>query len=97
MRNEFLGNVSHELKTPIALIQGYAEGLKEGISPCLLNKDLTAYNYPLYKAHDIKPLKLYFIRAEFQLIQRQRMSLKQSRLYEIILRMRSTMSAMRSA
>lgn len=29
MRNEFLGNVSHELKTPIALIQGYAEGLKE--------------------------------------------------------------------
>lgn len=32
MRNEFLGNVSHELKTPIALIQGYAEGLKEGVS-----------------------------------------------------------------
>ncbi|MCI9441008.1 MAG: HAMP domain-containing protein [Ruminococcus sp.] len=31
MRTEFLGNVSHELKTPIALIQGYAEGLKEGI------------------------------------------------------------------
>ncbi len=32
MRNEFLGNVSHELKTPLALIQGYAEGLKEGVS-----------------------------------------------------------------
>lgn len=32
MRTEFLGNVSHELKTPIALIQGYAEGLKEGVS-----------------------------------------------------------------
>jgi len=31
MRREFLSNVSHELKTPIALIQGYAEGLKEGI------------------------------------------------------------------
>ncbi len=31
-RQEFLGAVSHELKTPIALIQGYAEGLKEGIS-----------------------------------------------------------------
>lgn len=32
MRKEFLSNVSHELKTPIALIQGYAEGLEEGIS-----------------------------------------------------------------
>lgn len=32
MRKEFLSNVSHELKTPIALIQGYAEGLREGIS-----------------------------------------------------------------
>lgn len=28
MRKEFLSNVSHELKTPIALIMGYAEGLK---------------------------------------------------------------------
>ena len=32
MRREFLSNVSHELKTPIALIQGYAEGLKEDIT-----------------------------------------------------------------
>lgn len=32
MRQEFLNNVSHELKTPIALIQGYAEGLRENIS-----------------------------------------------------------------
>ncbi len=32
MRKEFLDNVSHELKTPIALVQGYAEGLKEGIN-----------------------------------------------------------------
>ena len=32
MRKEFLSNVSHELKTPIALIQGYAEGLMEGIN-----------------------------------------------------------------
>ena len=32
MRREFLSNVTHELKTPIALIQGYAEGLKENIN-----------------------------------------------------------------
>ena len=32
MRTELLGNVSHELKTPIALIQGYAEGLKDGVN-----------------------------------------------------------------
>ena len=31
MRKEFLSNVSHELKTPIALIQGYAEGLDDGV------------------------------------------------------------------
>lgn len=32
IRKEFLSNVTHELKTPIALIQGYAEGLKDNIS-----------------------------------------------------------------
>lgn len=32
MRKEFLSNVSHELKTPIALIQGYAEGLAECVN-----------------------------------------------------------------
>ncbi len=31
-RKEFISNVSHELKTPISIIQGYAEGLKLGIS-----------------------------------------------------------------
>ena len=40
MRTEFLSNVSHELKTPIALIQGYAEGLKEGV-----NDDEESRNY----------------------------------------------------
>ncbi len=32
MRKDFLSNVSHELKTPIALIQGYAEGLQDNIN-----------------------------------------------------------------
>ncbi len=32
MRKEFLSSLSHELKTPIALIQGYAEGLQEGVN-----------------------------------------------------------------
>lgn len=32
MRKDFISNVSHELKTPIALIQGYAEGLKESVN-----------------------------------------------------------------
>ena len=32
MRSEFLSHVSHELKTPLALIQGYAEGLKSGVA-----------------------------------------------------------------
>ena len=40
MRKEFLSNVSHELKTPIALIQGYAEGLQEGI-----NEDAESRNF----------------------------------------------------
>ncbi len=39
MRKEFLANVSHELKTPIALIQGYAEGLREGISDDAESRD----------------------------------------------------------
>lgn len=40
MRKEFLSNVSHELKTPIAIIQGYAEGLKEEV-----NEDPESRNY----------------------------------------------------
>ena len=32
MRREFLSNVTHELKTPLALIRGYAEGLAEGVA-----------------------------------------------------------------
>ena len=32
MRQDFLANVTHELKTPLALIRGYAEGLQDGIA-----------------------------------------------------------------
>lgn len=39
MRKEFLSNVSHELKTPLALIQGYAEGLKENINEDAESRD----------------------------------------------------------
>ena len=31
-RRELIANISHELKTPIALIQGFSEGLKDGIA-----------------------------------------------------------------
>lgn len=31
MRKEFVGGVSHELKTPISLIKGYAEGIKDNV------------------------------------------------------------------
>ncbi len=39
MRKEFLSNVTHELKTPIALIQGYAEGLKDNITDDLESRE----------------------------------------------------------
>lgn len=32
MRREFISNVTHELKTPIAIIQGYAEGLVDQVA-----------------------------------------------------------------
>ncbi len=40
MRKEFLANASHELKTPLALIQGYAEGLLDAV-----NKDEESRNF----------------------------------------------------
>ena len=40
MRKEFLSNVSHELKTPLAVISGYAEGLAECV-----NEDAESRNY----------------------------------------------------
>lgn len=39
MRKEFVADVSHELKTPIALIQGYAEGLQEGMAEDPANRE----------------------------------------------------------
>ena len=32
MRTGFVANVSHELKTPLAILQGYAEGLETGVA-----------------------------------------------------------------
>lgn len=32
LRKEFIANASHELKTPVALISGYAEGLRDNIA-----------------------------------------------------------------
>lgn len=39
MRKEFVYNVSHELKTPLALIRGYAEGLKLNVAESEEDKD----------------------------------------------------------
>ncbi len=39
IRKEFLSNVTHELKTPIALISGYAEGLKDCINDDAESRD----------------------------------------------------------
>jgi two-component system sensor histidine kinase VanS len=40
LRKEFIASVSHELKTPISIIEGYAEGLKDGIPQ---GDDITYY------------------------------------------------------
>ncbi len=42
MRKQFISDVSHELKPPIALIQGYAEGLKENVNTDAESRDYYA-------------------------------------------------------
>ena len=42
MRKRFVSDVSHELKTPIALIQGYAEGLIENVNSDEENRNFYA-------------------------------------------------------
>lgn len=42
MRKQFISDVSHELKTPISLIQGYAEGLVENVNTDDESKDFYA-------------------------------------------------------
>lgn len=39
MRRKFVSSVSHELKTPISMIQGYADGLKHNIPKTAEDKD----------------------------------------------------------
>lgn len=54
-RKEFIANVSHELKTPIALIEGYAEGLVEGLAE---DKDSRDYYCNVIMDETVKMNKL---------------------------------------
>ena len=57
MRREFLANVSHELKTPIALIQGYAEGLKMGINDDVILDEANKMNDMVKKLLSLNELE----------------------------------------
>ena len=45
LRREFTANVSHELKTPLHAISGYAELMKNGLVP---RQDMTAFSEKIY-------------------------------------------------
>ena len=73
MRTQFISDVSHELKTPIALIQGYAEGLVENVNTDDENRQFYA-NVILDEANKMDKLvkqllelmKLEYGKREFQ-------------------------------
>ena len=73
MRTQFISDVSHELKTPIALIQGYAEGLVENVNTDEENRQFYA-NVILDEANKMDKLvkqllelmKLEYGKREFQ-------------------------------
>ena len=67
MRKEFLANVSHELKTPIALIQSYSDGLREGIIDDEENKEyyLTVINEEAVRMNNIVKEIMSLSRLEY--------------------------------
>ena len=53
MRKNFIANVSHELKTPIGIIEGYAEGLRDGV---LKDPEGNYFNIIIDEAHKMNKL-----------------------------------------
>lgn len=68
MRKEFVANVSHELKTPIALIQGYAEGLEQGMAKTKEDKE---YYLNVIKDEASKMNKMVRELLELSLLERE--------------------------
>ena len=50
MRKEFSANVSHELKTPLTTISGYAELMKDGL---VKPEDMERFSGTIYKEADV--------------------------------------------
>ena len=68
MRKEFVANVSHELKTPIALIQGYTEGLEQGMAK---TEEDRAYYLGVIKDEASKMNKMVRELLELSLLERE--------------------------